>query len=341
MVLHAFPEPELEALWRGLLARVETPSHYTSPEYFREPYFEGKRAFAILVLKPGSMDAVLTGFHNGSDVSCGLPTRPQLQVAPDAPLEEVGKALASGLSIESAGAATISVYSWSDSLLNGLLSFRYRMRQVGAVPVLDLTLGAAELLKQCNGKRRNCIRFGMKSDLDVSEWQNETEFAAFYEIYKAWCEEKKVPAYSYDLEKHALADTRGNRRLLLARHGGDVIAGSVFRFYPCGLMEYSRNSSLPERQSLKPNDLLVWRAVEWAAASGFQKMSMGGSHRFLREFGGQLQPVYRYRLDRSFLRRHDRKEAWTERAGELVKRLPPEWETRLRKLVGKEIPAGW
>lgn len=29
------------------------------------------------------------------------------------------------------------------------------------------------------------------------------------------------------------------------------------------------------------------------------------AHRFLREFGGTLTPVYRYRLDRTHLHRHD------------------------------------
>jgi hypothetical protein len=70
-------------------------------------------------------------------------------------------------------------------------------------------------------------------------------------------------------------------------------------------------------------------------------MSMGGSHRFLREFGGTAVPVLRYRLDRSWMRRHDRREQLTEFAGRMVKRLPERWEKAVRRLLGKETPAGW
>jgi hypothetical protein len=304
VALHEFPAPGLELAWREMLTRVALPSHYTSPEWFREPYFEGKRPFAILVLQSGRAVAVVTGFHEGEEVRCGLPTRPQVQIVEEEMSSESRKV-------------------------------------VQEIPMLDLTLGAETLLKQCDKKRRNSIRYAIKNGVEVAEGENDEELRAFHDIYEGWCRSKQTHCYPYAVEQRAFRETRGNRKIFLARHSGKIIAGSVFRFFPGGLVDYSRNGSLPEHQGLKPNDILAWRAVEWACENGFQRMSMGGSHRFLREFGGAAVPVQRYRLDRSLLRRHDRREEMVESAGKLVKRLPPQWETRVRKILRKEKPAGW
>jgi hypothetical protein len=341
VALHEFPAPGLELAWREMLTRVALPSHYTSPEWFREPYFEGKRPFAILVLQSGRAVAVVTGFHEGEEVRCGLPTRPQVQIVEEEMSSESWTVLREALEKEAGKAALVSVYSWEWMPLAGLEKFGYRRKVVQEIPMLDLTLGAETLLKQCDKKRRNSIRYAIKNGVEVAEGEKDEELRAFHDIYEGWCRSKQTHCYPYAVEQRAFRETRGNRKIFLARHSGKIIAGSVFRFFPGGLVDYSRNGSLPEHQGLKPNDILAWRAVEWACENGFLRMSMGGSHRFLREFGGAAVPVQRYRLDRSLLRRHDRREEMVESAGKLVKRLPPQWETRVRKILRKEKPAGW
>jgi hypothetical protein len=340
-VIHEFPPPDLELAWRELLNQVNVPSHYTAPEFFREPYFGGKRAFAILALDGETVTAVLTGFHEGNTVTCGLPTRPQIQIRPDSDSAAALDALARGLEQESRDAKLVSIYSWDWLPLEPILRHGYRSRSTDGNPVLNLKLGADALLKQCDGKRRNCIRYAMKHGVEVFPAETLEDFAAFYQIYAGWCASKKTTCYPYTTEELAFRSTSGNRRLFLARHSGKIIAGSVFRFFPGGLVEYSRNSSLPEYQSLKPNDILVWRAIEWACGEGFSLLSMGGSHRFLREFGGERIPIRRYRKDRTLLRRHDRREELIDVGRRYAGKLPPIWEKRFRRLIGKEQPAGW
>lgn len=340
-VLHAVPPPAIESLWRELLQRVPMPSHYTSPEYFLEPYFDGKRPFAVLALRGNSVAGVLTGFHEGNTVMCGLPTRPQIQLDPAADQAAVLSVLALGLEREARGAQLVSIYSWEWLSLCPLLDLGYRSRMLTGNPVLDLGRGTEALLRQCDGKRRNCIRYAMRHGVEVIPAETEQERRDFYQIYAAWCAAKKVHRYSFETEELAYQTTVRNRRLFIARHEGKIIAGGVFRFISGGLVEYSRNSSLPEYQYLKPNDLLVWRAIEWASAEGFPLFSMGGSHRFLREFGGTIIPIVRYRLDRTLLHRYDRSEQLTEAARTFVGKLPPAWEQRIRRLIGKEVPAGW
>ena len=86
---------------------------------------------------------------------------------------------------------------------------------------------------------------------------------------------------------------------------GQVIAATTVRFYPKGLIEYSSNCSLDAFMDLRPNDLLIWRTIQWACEHGFKKYSLGASHPFLQKCGGVLVPISRYRFDRTFLHRHN------------------------------------
>jgi CelD/BcsL family acetyltransferase involved in cellulose biosynthesis len=100
-------------------------------------------------------------------------------------------------------------------------------------------------------------------------------------------------------------------------------------------VEYSNNSSLDEFLPLKPNDRLLWNAIEWACREGFPRFSLGGAHRFLREFGGTITPVYRYRLDRTRLRRHDLRENLTDWGRAKLRQMPRPVEKAVRRLAGK------
>jgi hypothetical protein len=340
-ILHGFPEPEIEMAWRALLDRVALPSHYTSPEFFREPYFNDKRPFAILALQGRLATAVLVGVHEGETVTCGLPTRPQIQIDPESDMFASLDALMRGLEVESRGCKLVSIYSWEGSPLPGMGAYEYRSRLLEGVPVLDLKQGPDSLLSGLDGKRRNCIRYAIRNNVEVSPASTPEDYAAFYNIYKDWCGAKHMPCYSWTIEESAFRNTENNRRLFLARHSGVIVAGSVFRFFPGGLIEYSRNSSLPAYLRLKPNDILVWRAIEWACREGFISFSMGGAHRFLREFGGSTIPIHRYRLDRSFLSRHDRKEALLDFGRTCLLKLPPKTERAIRRILHKERAPGW
>jgi hypothetical protein len=340
-ILHDFPEPEIELVWRALLGRVALPSHYTSPEFFREPYFDGKRPFAILALHGRLATAVMVGVHEAGTVTCGLPTRPQIQIDPAGDIVAALDALMRGLEVESRGSELVSFYSWEGDLPSCMGAYGYRSRILEGVPVLDLSQGPDSLLKKLDGKRRNCIRYAIRNNVEVSPASTPEDYEAFYNIYKDWCAAKHMPCYSRTIEELAFHNTENNRRLFLARHSGVVVAGSVFRFFSGGLIEYSRNSSLPAYLHLKPNDILVWRAIEWACREGFVSFSMGGAHRFLREFGGSTIPIHRYRMDRSFLCRHDRKEALLDFGRTYLHKLPPDTERTVRRILHKERAAGW
>jgi hypothetical protein len=85
---------------------------------------------------------------------------------------------------------------------------------------------------------------------------------------------------------------------------------------------------------LRPNDLLIWKTIEWGAAEGFRRYSLGGAHTFLRKTGGILTPTYRHRLDRTWLHRHNFGETIGDRGRETLRKVPV-IDKAIRWVLGK------
>lgn len=336
LILREFPNSELERSWRECLTRFELPAHYNAPEYFLSPFWQGKRPFAILAMQGSRVVGILTGIHDGKDLNCGLQSRPQICI--DKTLEQaaVEQALAKGLLEEADGESLLNVYSWTPLESFQRLGFRHR-RLEGNV-VLDLTLAADALFKQFHESRRRNIRAAIRNGIEVSMTVNREDFREYYDVYLKWhqTERKKIVWKVQPLESfmQALALT-GNSGLFVARYKGKIVAGITVRFFRGGLVEFAANSSLDEFLHLKPNDLLQWRAIEWACRERFKQYSFGGAHLFLRRFGGTLVPIHRYRIDRTWLRRFDLRDAVFDFGRNNLHRMPTPVEKTVRRILGK------
>src|SRR5215471_14866381 len=109
----------------------------------------------------------------------------------------------------------------------------------------------------------------------------------------------------------------------VARYEGKIIAGVVIRFCPSAILEYAANSSLESALRLRPNDLLHWRAIEWACREGLSHYSLGGAHLFLRKFGSEIVSTTRCRLDLSTLRGYTLRDWLAEKVDQGRMQLPP------------------
>jgi lipid II:glycine glycyltransferase (peptidoglycan interpeptide bridge formation enzyme) len=202
--------------------------------------------------------------------------------------------------------------------------------------MLDLAKGADALFADFSQTRRNELRRAIKQDsLIVREPESEAEIAELYEVHKDWNARKGNQPDSRE-DFFTTANDRVYRKTLIAIFDGKIIAGSSYRFCPGGVVEYSGNNSLPEFQKLRPNDLIGWRAIEWACAAGFTHFSMGGSHMFLRRFGGRVQPAYRYTQDRTFFKLHRNREKLKRLAASAYMSLPLSARQTIKSVLGKE-----
>ena len=99
-------------------------------------------------------------------------------------------------------------------------------------------------------------------------------------------------------------------------------------------MEYTSNASRREDSNLKQNDLLVWRAIEWAVRQrSFRYFSMTGAHYFLQAFGGQQYATLRYSLDLTMFRRRHLRESARDAALAAYNALPQRAKRGLKKML--------
>ena len=309
------PEAAVADSWWAFLRRVEFPTHHVSPEYLLEPGGKDKGFMAILAMDQDRVLGVLTGATYRGQVGCGLETRPQFACDRDSDPDAVAGVLVSALVKRVSRVGLLTVHTWQPLAALRRLGFR-ELLQPDALVMLDLTKGPDQLLKEMAGTRRTDIRKAIKNGVEVREATTREDILAHYRIRDDWATRKHLPFVSYGAEE-TLEQRAHGRRIFVAVHEGQIIASSVVRFAKGGIVEYTSNSSVRDKMILKPNDLLQWRIVEWACREGFTRYSLAGAHPFLRKFGGELIATYRYRLDRTFLRRHDARErlaGWGRRA---------------------------
>jgi hypothetical protein len=341
-ILHDFPPPEAETAWRQYLQKLECPAHYDSPEFFREPYLFGTNRFAVLAFDGDAVTAVLTGLHKDGEVLSGLQSRPQVSVDPAADQKSAVDGLARGLLKEAGSKKLITVYSWNSLPLHSFEALDFQARELEGDVVLDLHPGPEALFKKLHASRRKNVRHGLRAGVEVFRAKTVEDAQAFYQVHIGWHQTKRKKIKSPEMPREAFLERfcqNGNFACMLARYSGRVIAGIVLRFFPGGLVEFSHHSSLDEFLYLKPNEVLQWQCIEWACGQGFSRCSLGGAHTFHRRFGGSVVPILRYRLDRSFLRRHARYEATIDSMRSGFHRLPPVLQKPVRRMMGRAEPA--
>jgi hypothetical protein len=338
VILEKSPEAEVERAWNDFLAQSDHASHYTSPGFFREPFWDGKNPFAALAWDGEKIVGVLTGLDLGNRVEVGIAERSQIAISRAADQAKVLETLWAGLAEKTGGRARLfDVFSWQP--LPGLAAAGFaesKYDEENGVVVLDISKGADEVFKGFSQSRRADLRKAMreKSFDEVKPIETLEELAQLHAIHIQWCEGKGVKADTWEMFE-SMFNNREHHLILIAKIGAKVIAGSYFRFAQTGMVEYAANNSLTEYQRLRPNDLLVWKSIEWACERGYTSYSMGGAHLFLRRFGGEIILPYRYRLDRSLFRAYEKREAVQNILVKTYRALPGPAKQGLKTLLGK------
>lgn len=344
-IIHDFPAPDLEAGWRRGLAKVVIPSHYDAPEFFREPFWGDKKPFAVLAMDGTDVAGGLTGLHLGEVTQSGLNSRPQIWVDRTKNIDQTLDALGRGLLQEAGSSKLVIAFTWPSLPLAAFEPLGFKQRELAGNVMLDLTIGPDKLFKQFAHERRKNIRGALRNNVEVSVAETPETIDEAYKIYYNWYHantRKEIESEEIS-EAHfkQMYSLTNNRRMFVARYDGKMVACTSFRFHRGGLIEASENFSMAEYFHVRPNDLVYWRAIEWACAEGFPLHSLGGSHRFHRKAGGPIVPIIRYRSDRTFLRRHDLEETVRDKGRKALRKLPPKVEKIVRRLIGREVREGW
>lgn len=336
LVITASPDAGLCARWDEFLRNAPFATHYVTPEFFVDPFAGRGERFAILALDGERIDAVLTGVKAQHKIISGMAVRPQTAFRDGANKVAAAAALIHGLSSHAGETdELITFHSWE--LIDGLAPFGYShetAKGADRVVMLDLTRGADALFKDFSGRRRTDLRKTIKqANLAVKLLETDAELAELYEIHKDWNHRKGNTPDERELFGAMLTSQR--RATFIAIHEGKIVAGTYLRFCDGAVVEYAANNSLAEFQKLRPNELLGWKAIEWASKNGFTKFSLGASHPFLARYGGELFSSHRYQLDRTFLRRHAMRERAIRFAVRTYQSLPEPLRKRIKSAAAR------
>lgn len=332
-ILREYPESAIREKWEAFLPTATYATHYTGPNFFTDPYIRGSR-IAILSFDGDEIVGVMTGVENSGRFISGLGVRPQTIFRKGSDRQAILRSMLDALITEQSP-ELIDIYTWENvESAKSLDLASAQCTDENLIIMLDLSKGEEQIFREFSQTRRNEIRKALKkADVEIKELETGAEIAELYEIHKDWNSRKGNQPDSFEDFERAMKQ-RDNRKVFLALHEGKIIAGSYYRFTPGGVVEYAANNSLTEYQNLRPNDLIGWRAIQWACSQDFTHFSMGGSHLFLRRFGGEEFGAWHYRLDRTFLKRHEKKEALKKLAVKTYLSLPVSARQKIKQALG-------
>jgi len=177
--------------------------------------------------------------------------------------------------------------------------------QPASTVVLDLGPEPDALLAAMKPKTRYNIKLAAKKGVEVSEG-GEADLDAWYELSRETARRDGIVIHALEYYRGLFAAARRYGpaapavKLLLARHGGDLLAGNVVLFHgPSALYLYGASSGV--KRNLMPTYALQWEAIRAAREAGCRTYDfygippradeghpMFGLYQFKTGFGGRI-----------------------------------------------------
>jgi lipid II:glycine glycyltransferase (peptidoglycan interpeptide bridge formation enzyme) len=144
---------------------------------------------------------------------------------------------------------------------------------------VDLTpaANAEELFKLLGRSARRDIRRAEREDLIIETATSKSELKEFYRVFLEFTIEKGFMARAYAYQEK-LWDTylqQGMGRLLLAKHRGEVVGGSIDLAF-AGKCLHMHVGAPKRYRDLHINDALVWEGLKWSKENGCAWFSFRG-----------------------------------------------------------------
>jgi len=183
------------------------------------------------------------------------------------------------------------------------LSAELPLKESFVTLMLKLPSDHAEMWNGLSSKARNKIRLGRKNGLEPDFG---TEYLCdFYSVYAKNMRYLGTPVFPLKMFK-AITEEFGERvDLLVLKHEGRPVSGMFYLKFK-NILSEPWAASLREYNRIKVNNLLYWRAIEYACDNGFEYLDFGRSTRdtgtdiFKRQWGAEpVQLYYQYYLNKA------------------------------------------
>jgi len=208
--------------------------------------------------------------------------------------------------------------------------------------VLNLDQPVEDIWKSFDKKVRNNIRKAEKFHAKVVEG-NKKDLEEFYRLYVNTMKKLGSPPHSLDFFDNVFKYCSKNVKLLFAAHDNKKIAASIF-FLHKKKIYYWKNVSDEEYLYLRPNDLILYKMIEWGQKNNFKSFDFGrtrmhsGGFLFKKRWGGKMKELnYYYRVYKESDIPDPEKEKYKFLGG-LWKSLPIFLIKRLGPMIRKNFP---
>ena len=121
---------------------------------------------------------------------------------------------------------------------------------------------------------RKAVRKAQKSGVSVYESDREVDLEAFYEIYLAT--QKRVMSVPKPLSLMRFLFQSGLAKLVVAKHGGLIIAGVLYLYFNRTVTPWC-GGSVPEFLEYRPNNAILHHIIKWACSEGYAWVDLGAS----------------------------------------------------------------
>jgi CelD/BcsL family acetyltransferase involved in cellulose biosynthesis len=169
---------------------------------------------------------------------------------------------------------------------------------------LELRPGPEVLWNSIDPSARRAIRRAEREGLSAGLTVDIADLRAFYELHlrtrKAKYRMLAQPfSFFTNLWDEFLAP--GDGGLILSRLGDEVVGGILFLNWK-DVTYYKFNASHPDYLGMRPNDLALWRGIEWAAGVGLRFIDFGlsdldqpGLLRYKRKYASEEGTIHTLR----------------------------------------------
>ena len=154
--------------------------------------------------------------------------------------------------------------------------------------ILDLSQGVQEVFSHFRSSNKRNIKKAEKAGVEVTIYAT---FEAIREFYRLNCITRRMHglppqpfSFFEKIHKHIIKNKHGF--LVVAHYREQAIAASVF-FHFRGKAIYKYGASDISFQNLRPNNLVMWKAIEWYCQNGYSSFTFGRTdarHDGLRQF---------------------------------------------------------
>lgn len=171
--------------------------------------------------------------------------------------------------------------------------------------VLDLSQGAQKIHSLFRDSNKRNIKKAQKVEVEVALCDS---FKSIKEFYRLNCLTRKTHGlppqpYSFFKKIYEHIISKKHALLVIARYHEKAIAASMsFHFGEKAIFKYGASDA--KYHYLKPNNLVMWKTLEWYCQNGYNDFSFGRTdpdHMGLRQFkagwGGKERKINYYRYD--------------------------------------------